>query len=440
MSRFFDPPASAPNGLPTKRLPVPKILTPLQPQKPLMPNFGPRRVLSKAEKFTTEFVNRKKELEELDQYHENIRVKLNLRETGQPQKPMDVKVVNLDKIQQNIKVVNNGPPPVVPPPKKPTMLTTGTDTDDLLQINPRTQKINTTSTAKVQRMADASTSPMETTPQVPNIGPSVPSADPTQNIVNHYHYHNQFHQYHNQQTLEQQIQNIHNVQTNHNTMVNNNQYNHQENYVANILNYQNVANQNVDPGVATGGPLTQQLLPYQDRLLIEAPVNAPVETPALRHAVRHLPAADELPAYEDVDMNFGGALPELDPPAYKRKGKGKKRLETIVMPKVPPPPGYVGFDRLNKGRPRVPRKGDAAYTAARIIEQQRANRLDRIVQMPTIPASHAYDPRPSNVPELRMRDEGWYMQGLDDAPKPPTKRKGGRMVKDATPKRIRTAY
>ncbi|KAJ3052126.1 hypothetical protein HK097_006850 [Rhizophlyctis rosea] len=95
------------------------------------------------------------------------------------------------------------------------------------------------------------------------------------------------------------------------------------------------------------------------------------------------------------------------------------------MPQAPLPPAYQRLENPNRSRPRITGRLTPAQTAARIIER-RNQPENRIVQLPEISAAHAYDTRPA-VPELRVRDEGWYMQGIDDAPKPGQKRKGARL-------------
>ena len=438
---ILPPKVSTDSGIRSNIKQLPKELLTRNQQKAVLPYLSAPRILSKAEKDATAWYHRHKELEESDLYQERIRVQLNLPETGTPLRAKEVRVVNLDEMASKIeRGINDGvaprppPPPQLPPAVPPSRRggRSGTQTDDIAQINPLTRELSTTSTQTMRQMADAATSAVPNTatgstqtdmePQTG--GPLTMALDPPlQQIV---HNHNIVQQHHNQHTSN--VVNQLNQEFNYNNYIYNQtmmNVDASRNTVNNLLQ-QNLTIQAVDnlPTADRNLPVAQDTIMYDapgrvtmpNRLMIEAPQGQPVAPARLP-----VPAAaprrrnsDALPAYGDLDLNFGEANP---PPAY----------------------GGGLLVNQNRGRPRVNnyRRG-VAQTAARILQNQR--RPDnRIVQLPAIPEAHRYDVRPAGVPEVRIRDEGWYAQGIEPAPKPPTKRKGARLVKDVTPKRRRLA-
>jgi|SRR6478609_191172 len=420
---------------------LPQELLTRKEQKAVLPFLSAPRILSKAEKFATDFYKRTKELEEIDAYHERVRTDLKLPETEVPLKPKEVKVVNVDEI---VKKVNDGislnpgvAPVAMPPPLPPSSgrRSSSTQTDNMVQINPLTREISTTSTQTMREMADASTSARPTiatgstqTDVEPMTGGDLArmSLDPPlQQIVNNY-------TYQNQHTINNFLQQHHNDVT-HNQFIHNTVMQDIQNTqnVLHMNNLQQVLNANLDHRPTAHNPIQQNVIEgpmevpavtYRERLMIEAP-----PTEAIRLPVPNAERGDGLPAYGDVDMDFGPA----NPPEYQPMRQ--RRIIPIVMPQAPPPPPYQRLQNPNRFRPRITGRLTPAQTAARIIERR------NLVSLPQIPAGHAYDTRPA-VPENRIRDEGWFAQGIDDAPKPPTKRKGARLVKDTTPKRIRIGY
>ncbi|KAJ3050038.1 hypothetical protein HK097_008988 [Rhizophlyctis rosea] len=432
-----------------KQLP-PELLT-RNEQKAILPYLSAPRVLSKAEKWATDWFHRTKELEEADAYHERIRLQINLPERSVPLQPKEVRVVNMDEIVGKItKGINDNvgpsppPPPQGPPPAPPSSRNGGKGkaVDNVAQINPLTREISTTSTQTMREVAEAATSARPSvatgstqTDDEPRTGGNVTMAldPPLQQIV---------HNYQNYHTVNNYLQN-HQTDVVHNTMLNtHNQVMVDARSVQNVLhmhNSQQILNQHIAHRPTIHNPLEQNVIEgplqvpavtYQNRLMIEAPINQPVRLPV----PDVLPPNNELPAYGDIDMDFGPA----NPPGYQPRRQRGRRIVPIVMPQAPLPPAYQRLENPNRFRPRITGRLTPAQTAARIIER-RNQPENRVVQLPEIPAAHAYDTRPA-VPELRVRDEGWYMQGIDDAPKPGQKRKGARLVKDVTPKRRRIAY
>ena len=87
-----------PNGLDSKKWSLPVELFPKNEVAQRLPALSAARVLSKAEKFTTDFFNHTKELEQLDAYNENITTYLNLRNNQASPIAKNVRVVNVDEI------------------------------------------------------------------------------------------------------------------------------------------------------------------------------------------------------------------------------------------------------------------------------------------------------------------------------------------------------
>ena len=445
-----------PNGLDSKKRSLPVELLPKKEVAQRLPALSAARVLSKAEKFTTDFFNRTKELEQLDAYNENITTYLNLRNNQAPPIAKNVRVVNVDEIAAKVNAVGNRglnadiSPTGMPPPQGPRSQPSsrrGTErANNVAQLNPLTRELSTTSTQTMRNMQDASTSShsvtgvgtmaTQTDPETEGRREANMAVDPplTQIIHNHT--------YQNQHTINNYLHNIqnhflHHTDATQNTHIVNNTL---ENL--NMLNmYQNGGPSNAgiaynliaeDPARIThpGAPLQ---IAHPNRLLIEFPQNEPVQLAIPEAAPRR---RDSLPAYNDVNMDWAVEPPGnggLPPPYEPRRRPVRRRLEAIVMPRAIDPPPYPLLIGANRTRPRiVQQRRGAAQVAGRILERQR----NPIVSLPTIPVEHQYV-RPVGVPELRIRDEGWYMQGIDDAPKPPTKRKGSRLVKDAPSKRRR---
>ena len=108
-----------------KQLP-PELLT-RKEQKHVLPFLSAPRILSKAEKWATDWYNRTKELEENDAYHERIRTQLNFPERNLPLKANEVRVMNLDEIAAKItRGINDNiapvatPNPTLPPTRPPS--------------------------------------------------------------------------------------------------------------------------------------------------------------------------------------------------------------------------------------------------------------------------------------------------------------------------------
>lgn len=230
-----------PNGIDRKVKALPKELMPRREQPQAMPYLTPPRILSKAEKFSTDFWLRKKELDGIDAYHESLRVQLNLRESAPPLRPLDVRVVNLDQLTASRVVAGNAgisPAPPASPQQPPSPPSAGrppsSKKDDLAQINVATREISTISTQTMVATADASTSApraafrnAETMASAPRVSHSATMTDgqeatspSPQTIVTHNYYqqtHNLNQQVHNYQ------QHVHNnAQYNSQHILNNN--------------------------------------------------------------------------------------------------------------------------------------------------------------------------------------------------------------------------
>ena len=447
------------NGIKSGVKNLPADLLPRKEQKNRMPYLSAPRVLSKAEKWATDWLSRTKELENLDAYNERIQVALNIPNNSPPPRPLDVKVVNLDEIKnQTVHIINDQvapqPPPDPQPPARPRG-GGGGGGGDLAQMNPVTRELSTTSTQTMRDTANAATSTVHLTtgmstqteePESPD--PNMALDPPLQHIVQNYsnyhtvnnflqnHMHNAFH---NNLTMNNYHQVVQNTQTTQNVV---NQTLHQQN-VLNMLNLQqqyhhpaqgtsdNVLQQN-----AIEGPLERHAVTMPNRLMIQAPTNAAVDAP--RRPSVHIPVPEQaprrgsLPAYGDIDMDFG----VVEPPAYQPRQQNRRRLVDIVVPQAPQPPPYPVMANLNRNRARVPANRRAQGT--RIIQHpERRTRgvplpgSNNTVQLPdfgNLPRPEGWSTYMRSARgsyEGRRRDPGWFDQGLDDVPKPGTKRKGG---------------
>lgn len=241
---------------------LPRELLTRKEQRQTLPYLSAPRVLSKAEKWATDWFHRTKELEQADAYHERIRLQLNLPETGTPLRAKDVRIVNLDELTKKMtKGVNDNvnpsplPNPQLPQRLPPSQRNAGSQTHNVAQINPLTRELSTTSTQTMREMADASTSARPTvatgTTQTDKEPPSgedmaLMSLDaPIQQIVNNYannyntvnHILHQHHNEYNQLNQYATLNNYHQVMNDSRSVQNVIQNNlHQQNLLQHLEN------------------------------------------------------------------------------------------------------------------------------------------------------------------------------------------------------------
>jgi hypothetical protein len=195
------------NGVDRKKKTLPADLLPRKQQASAMPYLSAPRLLSKAEKWATDFYTRQKELQQSDTYHENLRQQLNLPERSLPIRPLDVRVVNIEELKNSREHgLNDGVDPAsvlggaYPGPGgggggRPVPKGKGPD-HDMAQLNPYTKEISTTATQTMNQMVDAATSPSSSLPSSPTASaPPATGGDlalmsldpPLQQVVNNYH-------------------------------------------------------------------------------------------------------------------------------------------------------------------------------------------------------------------------------------------------------------
>ena len=423
-----------------------------------MPKFSPARKQTKAEKFATDFFNRKKEMDEEDAFKERLAEEMNIPLLSNHLTPVVHDAVNVSMLRgrrREIGINTDAPMatgvgvvPIISLNKAKASATS--QKDDIVQSHPLTGEVSTTSSQTINNMVDATTSPVQFTSEG-GTQTDEPGAEDVANMVV-------------DPPLTQIVNNYNSTKYNSTNMINNfiehNEYQYQQSQIINTLNQQQTTinnllhqrqlnmiynnddpmdpsgiPQHVPPSGSAAFPMQQDRITYPDILMIEGSPNE-VAVPDPIQLQQLLPPAngngDELPAYGDLDMDFG----EMNlPPAYQPRRK--RPLQTVVMPGAVNPPAYQRLNNPNNRRARIPedRRRGAANTAARILERQR-DVGNRIVNLPNVAAVIPYEIAP-DVPEYRIRDEGWFMQGIDNVPKPPTKRKGARLVKDEKPKRRR---
>ena len=451
------------NGIKSKARNLPADLLPRKEQKNIMPALSAARVLSKAEKFATDWFNRTKELEALDAYNERIRKDLNLPNNTPPLTPKEVKVVNLDEIKkQTVHIVNDNVAPRAapypqPPAGPPGPSGGGRPGDNMAQIHPVTRELSTTSTQTMRDTANAATSTVNVTsagmstqtdpePSDEELGRMAVDPPLQQIVQNHTNYHtvNNYLQHHQHNYLQQQEFNHNLTLNNYHQVVQNTQMTsnilNQTLHQQNVLNYLNLqqqynhhpaqgTNHNVLQQDAIEGPHQRQAIAMPNRLMIEAPRRQSVHLPLPPPAARR----DSLPGYNEIDLDFG----VVEPPAYQpRQQQRRRRLVDIVVPHAPEPPPYPVMQNLNRNRARIPAARRAQGT--RIVQNQGV--AQRAIPLPGMnPTMNLPDRSAASRPEAwstymrgaraayegRRRDPGWFDQGLDDVPKPGTKRKGG---------------
>ncbi|KAJ3030336.1 hypothetical protein HDV00_008976 [Rhizophlyctis rosea] len=424
-----------------KNLP-PELLT-RKEQKAVLPAFSDRRVLSNAEKDATDWYHRTKELETQDAYAEQLKVQLDLPNISPPQRAKDVRVVNLADMTVKVeRCVNDGvaptppaapqPPPITPPSRRHGY-DIQTQTDDVAVLQPD-GNITTTSTRKMKQTAEAATSAIPTTAtgstqtdEEPRTGGNLNAMAtdaPLQQIVHNYHI-----QQHHQQDIHHNVVNQLNQEFNYNTYLYNQttlNVDASHNTVNQMLQ-QNLMVQAVDnlPTANRHLPVAPDRIVYKaphrvnfpNRLMIEAPVGQPVAPIHLP-----LPFADELPAYDpfgDVDMDFAGAPP----------GAGEGAPPVYPLFRLPQTRGRAKVTKGRKVGTRVAAPGVNIPLPG-----------STVVSLPDCqgnPASWATYMRSMRATaEPRRRDEGWFMQGLDDVPKPGTKRKKAQSAEDSKRRRV----
>ena len=301
---ILPPKVSVVTGIHSNIKQLPPELLRRKGQKQVLPFLSSPGVLSKAEKWATQWYNRTKELEENDAYHERIRTQLNLPERNLPLNANEVREMNLDEITAKItRGVNDNitpvamPNPQLPPTRPPSNRggkKASSQTDNVAEINPLTRENTTTSTQTMREMADASTSAKPTvatgstqTDKEPRTGGDLAlmSLDPPlQQIVPNYHYQNM-------QTVNNYLQQ-HRNDFNYHTVMQDNRS------VQNVLNMQNwqqnllqqhVDNRSVNQNLLQQDP-SQLTLPappvtHPNQLLIEAPQNTGIVRPNRRCAL-----------------------------------------------------------------------------------------------------------------------------------------------------------
>ncbi|KAJ3028971.1 hypothetical protein HDV00_009892 [Rhizophlyctis rosea] len=157
---------------------------------------------------------------------------------------------------------------------------------------------------------------------------------------------------------------------------------------------------------------------FPNRLLIEAPVGqpiAPVQLPVPAAAPRN---DHGLPAYGEIDLNFGDVeMPQaaVDPPVYPLARLPQTRGRARVTAKTRRAGTRVTAPGVN-----IPLPGSTVVS----LPDRQGNPASWATYMRSMRATA----------EPRSRDEGWFMQGLDDVPKPGTKR---RLPQANEPKRKR---
>lgn len=398
--RTLPPMQKTANGLKSNVKSLPAELLPRK-QADVLPYLSPARVLSKAEKFATDFLHRKNELERLDAYNENLRVSLNLRETAPPARALDVRVINLEQLKASVAHVGNdglfprAPPPPPPytagprPPPGPPSFPGGWPSgggsgggggrrDDLAQINPLTKELKTTSMQTMTETANAATSPKtlmqdastDARPQTHSMETQADMAldNPLPTIVNH-HYHNsqnvnQYLMEQSNQYVQNNVQQDYNLTTNYhqqnvlNTAVTNNVLNntlHHQNVLQMVDNRQAVQNNLViEPGQISSSLPT---ITMPNQALIEAAVNESLmiedvtDVPLRRNSVRRImqnaaTEATEVARRAPDPIEFTGTRKIANPSAKYNVGQ---RMD-VAVPDRWPRPAYV--EPVLRRRPR----------------------------------------------------------------------------------------
>ncbi|KAJ3277381.1 hypothetical protein HK104_003346 [Borealophlyctis nickersoniae] len=122
----------------------------------VIPYMSPRRILSKAEKWATDWFNRTQELERIQQFQQNTTSHLDLN-GNRNRSVRHVEVVDTAGVPQPERTPNpsfdvpSDPQPPRPPPPPPS--------GDIVQLNPVSKQVSTVSTQTLRDYIEAATSP-----------------------------------------------------------------------------------------------------------------------------------------------------------------------------------------------------------------------------------------------------------------------------------------
>ncbi|KAJ3051748.1 hypothetical protein HK097_007236 [Rhizophlyctis rosea] len=370
----------------------------------------------------------------LDAYNERISTSLNLPRndaTLNQQRVKDVRVVNLDDVQQHVQVINNNTILPQPAPRRESR-SPPNPPHNAVQMNPVTREISTTSTQTIAEMGERATSSVSLGIQTERETPPVPSPEdqarmavdpPLTQIVTNYHHqttninnylseYNSFQEYYTQQQ---------NVLNNKNTKNHLHQLNQQANVVQLLggqLYGQNIGDANPYTAQTVQGRVSmpdRQRVGMRERLMITAPPNQPIQLPVPQNAPQR---RDSLPAYNEIDMGFG----DVEVPHAGGAAAPRYPLDRLPATRNP---ARVGGRRGAGTRIIANPDGTAGTRGIRLPGDATVVQMPDRSNIPRPEAWTTYMRGARATAEPRRRDEGWFNQGIDNVPKPGTKRKGG---------------